>query len=486
VNFQGLYAKNKRLHQDNSTWRLLRADNAPVILAFLSELFSDENEVPMNEARVSLDIEIRRLRDIDLWHTENNAAYYLKAWIALGWIRELDDMLTKTDALDMALRFTQGLDSRNVGTSASHLRIVQETVRDFAAATSPNIEDRLSILALKKREIEQEMAALEAGEVVQLTELQQRERIREIFQLAYILPGDFRLVEDEIRIHDQALRVQMIEGDASHGEILLHAMEQEDLLAQTEAGGAFEGFYTLLCDDNRNMELREHLKSILSKPAAQYLKPHERQFLAKLMRELTKESDRVFKVRRRTGEALRAYVESGSAAENRAVTKLISELERVAVTLKEHDVSLRSPTSITLPIDTIKIASPESHRLKMPDDKIDAADMSAAENRTTLSDGMLAVLDTISVKDVAIKVKRTLEQRGPLTVKGLTEYIPIEEGLEELVAHLRVAASVSATRLVEKEDIVLKDKNGEEFKATVPGYLMNAGMFPDTIDELAL
>lgn len=486
MNLQGLHAKNKRLQQENSTWKLLRADNAPIILAFLTELFSDNNEIGVSEARVSLELEMRRLRDLEIWNTEINPTTYIQQWIASGWLRELDDKLTKTDALDATFRIVQGLDARGVGTSASHLRVVQESVRDFAAATSPNVEDRLAILSLKKHEIETEIAAIEAGEIVQLTELEQREWIREIFQLAYILPGDFRLVEDEIRARDQSLRIKMIEGNSSQGDILLHAMDQEDLLAQTEAGSAFEGFYTLLCDDNRNMEFREHLKNILNKSAAQYLKPFEHQFLAKLMRELTKESDRVFRVRRRTEEALRAYIESDSAQENRSVTLLISNLERAAIYLKNKDVSVKAETSITLPVNKIKVASPESIVLMMPDEKLDTANIAVVTNKTTLSEATLEMLDSISAKEVAIIIKETLERHGPMTVKSLSQYTPINAGIEELVAYLCVAKAVNATRLPEKEDVYINDKDGESLKATIPSYLMSTDLFPENIDDLKL
>jgi uncharacterized protein DUF3375 len=486
VSFQGLLAKNKRLHQESTTWRLLRATSAPLVLAFLDDVFTDISEISVNEAEVLLEAELRHLRDTGKWTAETPASALLKSWTDSGWLRELDNNLSKTDALDTAIRFAHGLDNRSVGTSASHLRIVQESVRDFALATSPNVEDRLAILATKKEEIEREIAALESGEVEQLTDLQQRERIREIFQLAYVLPSDFRLVEDKIRQLDHDLRVKMIQDDATHGDVLRYMMDQEDLLAETEAGGAFKGFYTLLCDNNRNMELRGHIKDILSKPAAHYLRPFEKQFLSKLMRELTKESARVFTVRKRTEEALRAYVESGSAAENKAVNKLLGEIERLAVELKEHGVKTDSPTSLSLTTGPIKVTSPHAIKPRMPTEKIDVSAITTAINNTSPSQSMMDALDAVSVKEVAFNMERTLNRHGPMTVKQLSEYSPIQKGLEELVAHLRVAHAVKATELPEKEEVFIQDKKGNMLKASIPSYVMSAELFPDDLNDLAI
>ncbi len=131
MNFQGLQAKYRRLFQESTAWKLLRAANAPMILAFLADLFSEENEISFSRARVVLDAELMRCRELGIWETETNAGSYLNEWIRSGWLREMDDMLTKTDASEIAFRFCRGLDERSTGTTASHLRIVQEAVRDF-------------------------------------------------------------------------------------------------------------------------------------------------------------------------------------------------------------------------------------------------------------------------------------------------------------------------------------------------------------------
>lgn len=486
LNFLGLQAKYRRLFDESAAWRMLRADNAPYILAFIAELFSEESEVPYGRARILLDAEIERSRELGIWQTESSAATYLNQWIKYGWLREMDDSLTKTDASEIALRFCKGLDERHSGTTASHLRIVQEAVRDLAVAISPNVDEKVTLLESKKAEIQREIESLQAGVVPVLSESEQRERIRQIYQLASVLTGDFRRVEDEIRILDKELRIQIIEGDISRGDVLLSVMEREALLSTTEAGSAFEGFYQLLCDQNRAMEFREQLRSILSRPIGQQLSSSQHQFLSHLMRELSRESERVFRVRRRSEEGLRSYIESGAAAENQAVDRLLSKLERQALLLRDGDLDLMTETELSLPVGPIEIKSPESMRLRSPDDKLDTSGVEENANKREPSTSMLNCLDAVQVRQVANKVLNALKKHGPMSIARLAEENPLKSGLEELVAYLRVAKAVNATMLDEKEEVIFVDKQGVKLKAFIPTYLLTAELFPKDIDELAL
>ncbi|TDB60282.1 DUF3375 domain-containing protein [Photorhabdus khanii] len=486
MNFQGLQAKYRRLFQESAAWKLLRADNSPLILAFLGELFSEDSEVPFSRARVSLDAELVRCRELGLWETETGAGTYLNKWIREGWLREMDDTLTKTDASEIALRFSQGLDERSSGTTASHLRIVQEAVRDFAVAISPNVDERVTLLEDRKSEIQREIDALKAGIVTELTEVEQRERIREIYQLASVLTGDFRRVEDEIRRLDQEIRIQIIEGDSTRGDVLLAVLEKEALLAKTDAGSAFESFFDLLCDQNRTMELRDQLRSILNRPVAEHLSTPQRQFLSQLMRELSRESDRVFQIRRRTEESLRAYIESGTAQENRAVDRLLGQLERLAVELKNADCNLQTTTALSLPVGAASISSPESMLLKSPDEKLDTSGVEEQFNSREPSIQMLDCLDTVQIRLIAERALETLKEFGPMTIASIAHYHPLNSGLEELVAYLRVAKSVGAALLEEKESIEMSDKQGVRLRASIPTFLLSADLFPDSLDELVL
>lgn len=485
MNFQGLQAQFQRLSNESPAWKLLRAENAPVILAYLSELFSDENDVPYSQAHLLLNSVMETCRHQGIWITDTPASSYLHQWRKNGWLREMDNQLTPSDAIETVIRFCQNLEDRAAGTTASHLRIVQEAVRDLLIAIDPDVDERIKSLESKKAEIQREIDDLHAGIVRELSDTEQQERIREVYQLASVLTGDFRRVEDEIKSMSKDLRVQIIEGDNNRGAILLSLMEKEALLANTESGSAFESFFQLLCDQTRSTEFREQIRTLLAQPISEKLKPHQKQFLNQLMRELNKESDRVFSVRRRTEEGLRAYIESGMAAENQAVDRLLSQLEKTAIALRDDGCDLTANTGLSLPVGTPQIRSIDSLQLKQPDEKLDTRGVTAQHNEKTVSTDMLAFLDTVKVREVADKLKQLVTEHGPLTLAKVSELQPITAGIEELVAGLRVAKAINAPISEDTEFITLSDKQGNQLKAKIPCVYLSADLFPKQLDLIA-
>ncbi|WP_288366528.1 DUF3375 domain-containing protein [uncultured Acinetobacter sp.] len=487
MNIQGIQATYRRLYHESSVWKLLRAENAPHILAFIADLFVEETEVPYGRARGLLDEFIKNSREQGLWPTENNAAYYLNGWIKAGWLREMDDMLSKTDASETVLRFCRNLDEPYTSTTASHLRIVQDAVRDFVVAISDNIDDRVSLLEQNKAQIQQEIDDLHAGVFKKLNETQQRERIREIYQLASILTGDFRRFEDEIRQLDKELRIDMIEGNSSRGDILFSLMQKEQFLAKSDAGSAFDGFCQLLQDQDRSTEFREQLRSILNHPVAQQLSEQQKKYLGQLMRELARESGRVFQVRRRTEEGLRAYIASGAALESRMINRLMSQLEKQAIGLLEQQCDLKTEMQLDLAVGSVQISSPENFTLKSPSEHMDTRGVQQQQNRKEPSVQMLQYLDSVQVRVVAEKAHNTLLKKGVMSIAHLTKEHPLQAGLEELVAYLRIAKAIKAPQLVEQnEQIQFHDQNGICLQASIPTYYLSAELFPDNLDELAL
>ncbi|MCP2040078.1 hypothetical protein L1281_000658 [Neisseria sp. HSC-16F19] len=486
MSFHAQQAKFKRLFQESAAWRLLRADNAPYILAFVAELFAESSEVPYSRARVLLDSEIERSRDLGVWQTETAALSYLNLWIKNGWLREMDGLLSKTDAMETALRFAHGLDERSTGATASHLRIVQDAVRDFAVSVSRDQPARLAMLQQKQAETQAEIDRVKAGLWDALDENQQRERIREIHQLSMQLTGDFRYFEDEIRRLDKTLRVQMMAHEATRGEVLQQLMAQEDLLAQTEAGSAFNGFFELLGDVNRATEFRAQLRTVLESGAVQYLSHKQQHDLQRLVPTLVAESERVFRIRRRTEQELRSYIESGVALEEGAIRQLIARLEQSAMLLLEQGADLNAATGLSLPTGALSFASPERLRLKHPDDDFQAADTQEHTNSREAGSAVLASLETVRTKELTQSMRRILQQHGPLTLAGIAAHAPLRMGVEELVACFRVARAVGAAELPEQESLWVWDRQGRLIRARLPVLLLNARLFPDDIDTLSL
>ena len=97
----------------NRTLKLLRADNAPLIMAFLKNIFQNESEVDYIEAREKLNEFLGELRRNAAGDSDDgvSATAYFREWIRNGWIRELNNRLTMTDAAQKALSTCNMLNS---------------------------------------------------------------------------------------------------------------------------------------------------------------------------------------------------------------------------------------------------------------------------------------------------------------------------------------------------------------------------------------
>lgn len=73
-----------------------------------------------------------------------------------------------------------------------------------------------------------------------------------------------------------------------------------------------------------------------------------------------------------------------------------------------------------------------------------------------------------------------------MTIAAIANLNPLQAGLEELVAYLRVAKSIKAIALEKKERVEICDKQGVFLQASIPSFLLSADLFPDDINELIL
>ena len=100
---------------------------------------------------------------------------------------------------------------------------------------------------------------------------------------------------------------------------------------------------------------------------------------------------------------------------------------------------------------------------------------------------MLHYLDSVQVREVAEKARHTLLKKGVMSIAHLTQEHPLQAGLEELVAYLRIAKAIKAPQLTEQnEQIQFQDQHGVNLQARIPTYYLSAELFPENLDELAL
>ena len=450
MNFLADYTKLNDLLGTNRTWKLLRADRAPMIIAFLKNLFANETEVPYGTARANLIEFLKQIEpELDKENFENivtsKSSDLLREWINNGWLTELNNCITLTDSSQRALDFCNLLVNRTVNTSATHLQIFLNELQQLYVRIGIDKKAKTSELIKQKKELEEEIRLIREGRQIPLTEPQKKERIRTLYDLASRLPRDFRKLEEETREIDRRIRVRMIEENTTKGNLLKRVLKEEAEQRQTDYGSAYEGFFKMLCDSEVVDKFKSQMAFVLSQPIAQYLNKNEISFLKKMIPVLLSECQHVQDVRSRIDENLRMYVESSDFQENRTVTELLSKLERFGVMLKDTTSNLqRERLDIKLEGGGIKVCSIENFRIKRPDEITDYSGVQEHQNSSVISNHIIKSLDTVRIKDVRDSIRRTLGRASSMTVAEIISKNKILYGLQEVVAYVRVANELKA------------------------------------------
>ena len=476
------------LFQEANAWKLLRADHAWWILAFLQDLFSEKTTVEYTVAQAALSELLPELRERgELSDSGATARTYLRNWINNGWLRESEQMLTRTDAAMVAIHFLNGIERRESTASASHLSVAQTMARDLAIALSRDVRERAGLLKAQSKEIARKLSDLKAGQVDTLPESAHKESVRALYHQCVRLLQDFRLVEGDVENMDRSIRQKLLEGNGGRGVAVMARLEGERALADTDAGQAFNGFFELLTDESRSGEFSDQLASICQATPDAMLSPSEKRLLKRLDIVLNAESRRVFEKRQATNENLRRVIQSGVFLEKRRIDHLIGELERMAIALVEGGVPLRINTGMYIAAGKPARTHPMSIKPRWPDDDIDTRNVyPQVFDEGDIDAEVLRHLSSVSATELASGLPALLAAHGPLSLFEIAEHQPITRGLEELVAYIRIAQGIKAPVLADRQLIPFTDDAGGRYLARVYKYMLSKELFPKRIGEIGL
>ncbi|WP_420554251.1 DUF3375 family protein [Neptuniibacter marinus] len=472
------------------TMKMLIAKHSAFVLAFLSDVFSEQSEIEFNDFLLHLSavLEDQRVNELNGPHEDTNARYHYDRWIRNNWIREMDGKVIKTEAFEQASRFAMSLENRTSGVTSNHLQLVHNTIKDYSSKLNSTPEERIKYLESQISDLKKEVSALRRGEFVPMSDLERREGIQEIYQQAELLTKDFRYLEDETIRVDRKMRQKIATSDSSRASVLETVLNLEDEIFSTEAGSSFTEFDALLRDTQRQEEINTLLISILAEPeSAQHLNTDQKRYLSRFVRELNKESGRIRDVRKKTSERLRDHITSYQDIDLGAIGKVLSQIEHSAISIHNHIGNEVSKTYRAIPVTSaclkVKTRNPiRLHTLKTPI----SAEVESHDTSSELSDVALEAMNTLQARRVAERVRELLRQTGrSMTLGEITEAQPLTSGVEELIALIRVAKASSALESEARERVTFTE-DGKTKTADIPFLSLHASGFPNHIEDMNL
>lgn len=432
------YDEVEALRRRSPAWRLLRAENAALVVSVLGRVFIGENvrDIASGALIERLDDELYALNQrLGEGTYPKSAKAYLDDWAAgeVGWLRKYyptgsdEPHFDATPALEKAVAFLAGLRSREFVGTESRLNTLFDLLRQMVYGAETDPVRRLAELHRQREALDAEIARVERGDLTVLDPSAQRDRFQQFSTTARELLADFRQVEANFRELDRMLRVQISSWTGAKGELLDEVLTSRGSITESDQGKSFAAFYDFLLSSDRQDEFTELLDRVLELAA---LADADRQ-LRHIHFGWLAAGERTQATVRLLSEQLRRFLDDRVWLENRRIVEILRSIETHAYQLRDHldlpGTGLDEPAPrIVLPMER-PLFTP---RQRAP---IDSSGVKAGVSDFD-SDALFQQVYVDPV-ELAGGVREALARQSQIALSALLETRPLERGLAELVTY---------------------------------------------------
>lgn len=460
----------KYLKDYNPTVKLLRLDNAPLIISFLFQEFKKTNKIVISntELKTSLSDYLYHLNHIYGEKTyPGTAQNYLDKWSNDGFLRKYytsnsdEPAFELTPATEKALDWIKDLDKKEfVGTESRLLKIF-DILKEIVYKSSDDPLKRLEELENQKHEIEIEIEKIQSGNIEKLNETQIKERFFDVYDTARKLLSDFREVEYNFRELARSVREKQVNSNLKKGKLLEDIFKDQDFIWDTDQGRSFKAFWEFLMSQNKKDELDELIKTVSNLPEIQNIKHDD--FIERIEVNLIDAGDKVNKTNHQLIEQLRRYLDDKTYLENKRIVEIVREIKSFAIQIKDNPpknkdfllldyrplielIMERPPFSVPV--------NPEIKNIELEEGDADSIDM-----------GVLYKQLYIDQEELKIKIRELLKFNSQITLKQITDIYPIEKGLSEIITYFSIASKGNKSFINEEviENMIISNKETKRY-----------------------
>lgn len=442
-----------RFRQTHSAWRLLAADHAPLILSFFHLAFIRPNRraIPAPELVAELDGYLAQLGETHgAARYPKSARQYLEDWAApdRGYLRKYypksgeEAEFDLTPAAEKAVEWIQGLTPQQFVGTESRLLTLFQLLRDLAVGAQSDPVARVQELERRKAELEGEIERVRSGQTGPMGDTQVKERYFQIEDTARRLLGDFRQVEENFRGLDAQTRERIATSTQPKGLLLDQIFGESDHIRKSDQGKSFDTFWEFLMSPARQDELQSWLRAVHELSPVR--ESSAKDFVRGIPFLLLEAGEKVHATVAQLVEQLRRFVDDQAHLENRRILDLIREIETHAIRLKAE----LPPAPAFSAIDELapQFALPHCRTLFRPprNPVFDLGELQEGEARLDLA--ALFAQSSVDERLLRERVADLLRGRVQITLAEVAAAYPLEHGLAEVVAYLKLAANdVAAT-----------------------------------------
>lgn len=456
----------KYLRDSHPTVRLLRLDNAPLIISFLFLQFKKNNNIILSSTEVTTRLSDYLYNLRERYGEEvypDTAKNYLDRWADYGFLRKYypsssdDPLFELTPAAEKAMDWIMDMDRKEfIGTESRLLKIIG-ILNEIVHKSSDDPQKRLEELEKQKHEIEKEIEKIKAGIIEKLNETQIKERFFDVYDTARKLLSDFRQVEYNFRELDHKVRERQLDSTVKKGKLLDDVFESHDYIWNSDQGKSFRAFWEFLMSPQRQDELNELIELVTALPVIQEIKHDD--FVERLKVNLIEAGDKVNKTIHHLVEHLRRFLDDRAILENKRITEIINEIKSLAIEAKENPpkdkgfMLLENRPSVELIMER-PLWSPsnnlEIESVLMEEGSADDIDTDALYRQI--------YMDPAELKE---RIQEALKSQTQITLKQLAEIYPIVKGTSELITYLSIASKDSKSFVNDDKKEIINVSNKE-------------------------
>lgn len=456
------------LRARHPAWRLLRANNASLILSFLGDFFVQNNRGASSASVVAaaLDDQLYALNR-EVGGDEGDTRFpkdpraYLEDWSATeaGFLRRFypagDDEVhyEATPAFERAYAWVESLKARSFVGTESRLHTIVELLRQIVHGSESDPDLRLAELRRQRDEIDAQIAAVESGQVPVLDETGVRDRYQQFSSTARDLLSDFREVEENFRGLDRGARERIAAWDGSKGELLSDLMGSRSDIAGSDQGRTFQSFYDFLLSESRQDELADLLSKVSKMAAVE----HDHR-VRSIHHDWAEAAERAQGTVRQISEQLRRFLDDQVWLENRRVLELVRAVEANALELRAD------PPEIGLEVDEpgIDISLPFERPLYSPPPASEVESLIPPAVDADLEADLLFNQTSIDSARLAANIRSLLPEHSTALLSDIIAMYPIEQGAAELVGYLALADDDIEVEMDDSDETLLEINDPED------------------------
>ncbi len=468
------------LRQKHATWRLLCADNAPLIISFFYRVFIQSNSRSLSQSELieKLDDTLFHVRQVHRRKYPKTAKAYLTDWASgeNAFLRKYyannsdEPEFDLTPASEKAIEWLHSLEQKQFIGTESRLLTVFELLETIIHTTQTDPEKRIAELEAQKQAIDAEITSLQQGATLSYDPRQVKERFYQLEETARSLLMDFRQVEENFRALDRSTREKITLSQKNKGDLLDEIFGEQDQIGDSDQGKSFQAFWGLLMSPAKQENFNELIQKVLALEEVKSCEPDE--LLPKMKYHLLEAGEKVQRTNSSLIEQLRRYLDDQVWLENKRIMAMIHDIETSAIAIKQNQPKEKDFASVD---DTkANIQLPIARTLFHPPQRPIIEDIKLQSGLADFASDLLYTQHYIDVPMLQARIRKALQNKPQITLQEICQLHPLEKGLSELVAYMNLACQDNANALVDNQkevDIHWLNESGDGKSVKMPSII---------------